>query len=244
MAAHFLKRYLQHFQVRHVQDADLAEAVATYFPLAVVRGEEERGTGVCSSPALPVPVITCPLPSTRHVARLLGVERYLVKPIAREQIHAILAEQGERVGHVLVVDDDPQLCELLARIVRSAPQAYSIETACGGSEGLAQMQARRPDLVLLDLLMPEMGGLAVLQAMRNDPVLHDVPVVMVTAQDLPDEDLPWAIHAEIKLSVPEGLRLSQALRCLQALLDVVPVSTPLEAPPPTSPAVRPRQSVF
>lgn len=238
MGAHFLKRHLQHFQVRHVQEADLAEAVATFLPRAVVCSDAAGGL-----PALPVPLITCPLPSTRHVARQLGVDRYLVKPIAREQIHAILADYGADVRHVLVVDDDPQLCELLARMVRAAPQPYSIETACGGQEGLERMRARRPDLVLLDLLMPGIDGLEVLQAMRGDPALQAIRVVMVTAQDLPDADLPWAAHSEIRLSVPEGLRLSQALRCLQALLDAMPAPTPLEAPPPAPPAVRARPPV-
>jgi CheY-like chemotaxis protein len=238
MGAHFLKRHLQHVQVRHVQVADLSEAVATYLPRAVVCSEV-----IDPVPALPVPLITCPLPSTRHIARQLGVDRYLVKPIAREQIHAILAAYGDAVAHLLVVDDDPQLCELLARMVRAAPRVYSIETACGGQEGLERMRARRPDLVLLDLLMPGMDGLSVLQTMRGDPALSTLPVVMVTAQDLPDADLPWAAHAEIRLSVPEGLRLSQALRCLQALLDAMPAPAPLEAPPPALPAVRTRQPV-
>jgi signal transduction histidine kinase/CheY-like chemotaxis protein len=238
MGAHFLKRHLQDFQVRHVQEADLADAVATFLPRAVVCSEV-----LDSPPALPVPLITCPLPSTRHVARQLGVDRYLVKPIGREQIHAILADYGDRVAHVLVVDDDPQLCELVARMVRAAPRPYSIETACGGPEGLERMRARRPDLVLLDLLMPGLDGLGVLQTMRGDPTLHAIPVVMVTAQDLPDADLPWAAHAEIKLTVPEGLQLAQALRCLQVLLDVMPVPTPRAAPPPALPAVPSRQPV-
>src|SRR5690554_4975601 len=114
MGAHFLKRHLQHVQVRHVQQADLAEAVAAFLPRTVVCGE-----ALPSPPSLPVPLITCPLPSTRHIARQLGVDRYLVKPVAREQIIAMLSSYGDRVAHVLVVDDDPQLCELLARMVRS-----------------------------------------------------------------------------------------------------------------------------
>lgn len=238
MGAHFLKRHLQQVQVRQVQAADLAEAIATFLPRAVVCSEV-----LDNPPALPVPLITCPLPSTRHVARQLGVDRYLVKPITREQIHAILAGYGDQVAHVLVVDDDPQLCELVARMVRAAPRPYSIETACGGREGIERMRARQPDLVLLDLLMPGIDGLGVLQTMRGDPALHAIPVVMVTAQDLPDADLPWAAHAEIRLTVPEGLQLSQALRCLQALLDVMPVPSPQAALPPAPPAVLPRPPV-
>lgn len=232
MGAHFLKRHLQHVQVRHVEEADLCDAVAALWPRAIVCSEPMN-----PPPALPVPLITCPLPSTHHVARQLGVDRYLVKPIDRDQVIATLAGYGEQVAHVLVVDDDPQLCELLARMVRAAPRSYSVDTACGGAEGLERMRERRPDLVLLDLLMPGMGGVDVLQTMRNVPALQGIPVVMVTAQDLPDKELPWAAHNEIRLNVPEGLHLSQALRCLQSLIDALPTPTPPEAPPPAQPAI-------
>jgi CheY-like chemotaxis protein len=184
------------------------------------------------------PVVTCPLPSTRHVAQALGVDRYLIKPIAREEVLALLAGYGERVKQVLIVDDDAQLCELLARMVRAAPRPYTITTACGGQEGLERMQAQRPDLVFVDLLMPGVDGLTLLQLMRADEMLHDVPVVMITAQDLPDADLPWAVHTEIMLQTAEGLRMSEVLRCLQSLLDALPPPAP-----PHSPLVSPVRPV-
>lgn len=238
MPANFLKRHLQHYQVRRVAEADLAEAAATHLPHAIIRTEPAPG-----APSLHVPTITCPLPATRHVARALGVERYLVKPIAREEMLALLAELGPQVERVLIIDDDAQLCELLARVVRAAPIAYSIETACGSQEGLERMRARRPDLVFLDLLMPGMDGLALLQIMRAEESLRTVPVVMITAQDLPDADLSWAAHTELTLSLAEGLRLSEVLRCLQALLDALPPPTPPAAQTPAPPPARLREPV-
>jgi signal transduction histidine kinase/DNA-binding response OmpR family regulator len=225
MAVNFLKRHLQHYQVRQVAETDLADAVATYLPHAVVRTEPASG-----GPVDLTPVVTCPLPTTRHVARALGVDRYLIKPIAREEVLALLAGYGERVTQVLIVDDDAQLCELLARMVRAASHSYAITTACGGQEGLERMQAQRPDLVFVDLLMPRMDGLALLQLMRADEMLRDVPVVMITAQDLPDAELPWAVYTEITLQTAEGLRMSEVLRCLQALLDALPPPAPPHSP--------------
>lgn len=232
MVSNFLKRHLQNYQVRSVDPTELDDAVASYLPHAVIA----PGADTAVTAALSVPVIHCPLPDPTSLARTLGVEHYLVKPIAREQLLSLLARYGDAVQHVLIIDDDVQLCELLARTVRSAPGAYTIDIACGGEEGLAQMRERRPDLLFLDFMMPSLHGLAVLQQMRDDPHLRNVRVAMITAHDLPGEalageNLQWTLDGCIEVQGVKGFTTSQTLRCLQGLLDALPPPTPVAVPP-------------
>jgi CheY-like chemotaxis protein len=183
------------------------------------------------SRALPVPLITCPLPDPTYLGHALGVDRYLVKPISREQLLGLLASYGDTVQRVLIVDDDAQLAELMARIVRAAPRRYTVDVACGGTEGLARMQERRPDIVLLDLVMKDMDGLTLLQAMRAQERLRAVSVAIITAHDLPNEvaRLPGR---SITLQGPESFSVTEVLDCVQALLDVLPPPKPASSPPP------------
>jgi CheY-like chemotaxis protein/two-component sensor histidine kinase len=89
-------------------------------------------------------------------------------------------------GGVLVIDDDPAARYTLVRLL--GPLAAGVEEAPGGAEGLRRIRARRPSAVLLDLVMPGMGGLEVLEALRADPETRDLPVVAATSKVLTDEE--------------------------------------------------------
>lgn len=80
--------------------------------------------------------------------------------------------------HVLVVEDDPSVRGLLQTLL--VAEGYDVATASDGLAGLVKASSRRPALVLLDLMMPDLGGLRVLEEMRADPELASVPVIVVT----------------------------------------------------------------
>jgi len=80
---------------------------------------------------------------------------------------------------VMIVDDDPRLTAALQFRLEQA--GYWVDSACSGRDFLAQIEMRRPDLILLDLMMPDMSGLEVLEHLRSDPQLCSIPVVVVTA---------------------------------------------------------------
>jgi class 3 adenylate cyclase len=84
-------------------------------------------------------------------------------------------------GAILVVDDNESNREMLAR--RLAREGHPVQTAAGGREALDLLQVLRPDLVLLDVMMPEMDGYEVLQRLKADPELRDIPVLMISALD-------------------------------------------------------------
>lgn len=79
---------------------------------------------------------------------------------------------------VLCIEDEPALQQALGDFLRG--QGYRVRAAYNGAEGLALARSARPDLVLLDLILPGQHGLEVLAAMRSDPALAALPVVLLT----------------------------------------------------------------
>jgi DNA-binding response OmpR family regulator len=81
---------------------------------------------------------------------------------------------------VLVVEDDPSVRGLLQTLL--AAEGYEVVTASDGLAGLVKATSNHPSLVLLDLMMPDLGGVRVLEEMRDDPELADIPVIVVTGK--------------------------------------------------------------
>lgn len=81
---------------------------------------------------------------------------------------------------ILCIEDDQEMIDLIRLIL--SRKGYKIIGAVGGIEGLEAMQKEKPDLVLLDLMMPDMDGWDVYQQMKADPALQSIPVIVVTAK--------------------------------------------------------------
>ncbi|MBC7373469.1 MAG: response regulator transcription factor [Frankiales bacterium] len=81
---------------------------------------------------------------------------------------------------VLVVEDDPSVRGLLQTLLSA--EGYEVQTASDGLAGLVKATSSPPAVVLLDLMMPDLGGVRVLEEMRDDPELADIPVIVVTGQ--------------------------------------------------------------
>jgi DNA-binding response OmpR family regulator len=81
---------------------------------------------------------------------------------------------------ILIVDDEPELREMLT--MRLEANGYEVITAADGEEGLEQTKKEKPDLILLDIMMPGMDGLIVLSRLRNNLETSFIPVIMLTAK--------------------------------------------------------------
>ena len=81
---------------------------------------------------------------------------------------------------VLVVDDDPVIQKLLQ--VNFEMEGYKVVTGSDGQEGLARAREHRPDVVVLDVMMPRMNGLEVAAALKADPETADIPIVLLSAK--------------------------------------------------------------
>jgi DNA-binding response OmpR family regulator len=85
---------------------------------------------------------------------------------------------------ILVIDDEPEVVELLKKRLERA--GYQIITATDGIEGFKRACEQKPDLILLDIIMPEVDGLTVLRRLKTEEATREIPVVMVTAKGFTD----------------------------------------------------------
>jgi CheY-like chemotaxis protein/nitrogen-specific signal transduction histidine kinase len=134
-----------------------------------------------------IPVVMLSVMDDRSIGFAMGASDYLTKPIDRSRLVATLkrfAGDGEQV--VLLVEDDPATRAMSRRTLEAA--GWSVTEARHGREGLARLAEQTPALVLLDLMMPEMDGFEFLDAMRANEAWRQVPVVVITAKDLTDDD--------------------------------------------------------
>ncbi|MCP4285183.1 MAG: response regulator [Gammaproteobacteria bacterium] len=83
-------------------------------------------------------------------------------------------------GEILVVDDEPNIILSLEFLMKK--EGYQVRTASNGEEALHALQESKPDIVLLDVMMPRMNGYEVCQAVRSDPKLSSVRIIMLTAK--------------------------------------------------------------
>lgn len=127
--------------------------------------------------------VSCPLPGEDALRQDLGIERYLVKPITRDALADALRRAAPDARHVMVVDDDHDFVQLLRRMLDSMAAGYRITYAHSGAEALAMLADARPDVLLLDLQLPDMTGADVIERMRHDPALQHVPVIVISAVD-------------------------------------------------------------
>jgi threonine synthase len=94
-----------------------------------------------------------------------------------------LEELDDRVKRVAIIEDTPEAARLIRRILQSQGDFF-IDEATDGLEGLKLIKQTRPNLVILDLMMPQMDGFAVVDAMKADPTLRDIPIIVITAKEL------------------------------------------------------------
>lgn len=174
--------------------------VTTLLPAALILGEKlavREGWAIAGllkrQPATEnLPVLAYALDETTDQGELLELN-YLHKPLQPEQLAQELAHllapppSTGQPQTILIVDDDPGILDLHSRLV--AQTGRQVLTARNGRAALEVLEHTHPDLILLDLTMPEMDGFAVLDALRARESTRDIPVIILTARLLSDADL-------------------------------------------------------
>ena len=135
-----------------------------------------------------IPVIMVTIADEKQVGYALGVKEYLTKPVDWKRLTAILQEykRTDRPCHVLIVEDDARTRKMLR--ARLEKQGWPVSEAENGRIGLERMAEKLPDLILLDLMMPEMDGFQFVDQLRKNIQWRDIPVIIVTAKDLTEQD--------------------------------------------------------
>ena len=138
--------------------------------------------------------------------------------------HPWRPEQGHRrrcqwpVRSVLIVDDDVEISDLYTRMLKSEDEDREISVASSGEAALRTMKRSRPDLVILDISMPEMDGFAFLDRKKADPALRDVPVMIVSAMDLRENSLESRLFVA---SMANGLSAAKLLECAVGISEIL-----------------------
>ena len=96
---------------------------------------------------------------------------------------------------ILCIEDEPQMIDLIRLIL--ANEGYEVIGADGGQEGLELMRQEKPDLILLDLMMPETDGGDVFHRMKEEVELRNIPVIVVTAKAAPIDQVLWISVAKV-----------------------------------------------
>jgi len=135
-----------------------------------------------------IPVVMLTILDERSMGYTLGASGYLTKPIERDQMVAMLRTHARRSPgrRAMVLEDDPSTRAILRRTLEG--EGWIVMEAENGRVGLDLLQTARPDLVLLDLMMPEMDGFEFLDEFRSDEGHSATPVVVITAKDLTESD--------------------------------------------------------
>jgi len=131
--------------------------------------------------------IACPLPGEDSNREMLGASGYLIKPVSRSVLWDALRQFGDDVDSILLVDDDRDFVRLMRRMLQDPVRRYQVSSVHTGEQALEKLEAGLPDLVLLDLKLPDMDGNEVLARIRANPDWADLPVMIVSAQDEVEE---------------------------------------------------------
>jgi CheY-like chemotaxis protein/anti-sigma regulatory factor (Ser/Thr protein kinase) len=194
----FMKRFLERQGYQVLTAANGIEALA--------RAREDRPAAITLDVMMPdidgwtvlaaikgdptladIPVILITIVDEKQRGYTLGAADYLVKPVDRERLAAVLRSVcGHNAGALLIVEDD----DTSRAVLRGAAEriGWTVSEAGNGRIGLERVQQSRPDAIILDLMMPEMDGFEFLVELRKRAEWHGIPVIVVSALDLSDDE--------------------------------------------------------
>ena len=135
-----------------------------------------------------IPVVMLTIVDDKNLGYGLGATDYMIKPVDRERLAEILMKFRDMPPprFALVIDDEEPAREMLARIL--GKEGWNVIQAEDGLAAMERMEKRRPDLILLDLMMPKMNGFEFVAELHKHDEWQSIPVVVITARDVTIED--------------------------------------------------------
>lgn len=213
------ERYMDDIEVVSSNNIDEAVVTIGLTPIqAMIINSPEDGDELNLESSLKkiplgIPVFTCWVPGSDEVARRLGVVNYLLKPVSQEVLVSSVQKLGVGVRRILLVDDEPDLLQLFARMLSAANPDYQILQAFDGQRALDLLRSRKPDVVLLDLIMPGVDGFQILREKRRDEKIRNVPVIVVSSINPTGETI---MCNNLMITRKEGLSVHDLIGCIQA----------------------------
>ena len=211
--APLLQHHLEGYRV--VSHPDVQEGAALARDLTALALVLDEAVAV-EPRTIGIPIIRAHLPSSRRLAAAMGADDLLVKPVSRDELLGAIDRLGRPVRRVLIADDDPDLVRMFHRMLRTRIARQDRLEAYNGEEALRLIASERPDLVILDLVMPEKDGLGVLEHMAGDPACADTAVILVTARGQDYASLQ--VRGPVAISREEPFQFVEFTRILEGVL--------------------------
>ncbi|HEX6015309.1 MAG TPA: response regulator, partial [Geminicoccaceae bacterium] len=157
-----------------------------------------------------IPIILLSVVDQKNLGYRLGTADYLVKPFEREALLAALSRAARHCRRLLVVDDDPNVTDMVRQLLEGEPVA--VDAAADGREALRVIARQPPDVIFLDLLMPGLDGFGVLEALQADPGWCQIPVIVLTAKELTAEETALLERRTLAVVEKRGLERGALLQ--------------------------------
>ena len=165
-----------------------------------------------------IPVVMLTMVDDKNIGFALGATDYLTKPVDRGRLAALLGRFRCKEGTcgVLLVEDDEPTREMMRDML--AREGWNVIEATNGRVALECLESANPNLILLDLMMPEMDGFEFAQRLRDRPEWQSIPVIVLTAKDITDADR-LRLNGSVEKIVQKGVWDQDALlREVRALI--------------------------
>jgi CheY-like chemotaxis protein len=133
-----------------------------------------------------IPVVMVTMTDDPHTGYVLGASDYLTKPIDPGRLALVMNRHLAPGATVVVVDDDPAARQMTGRLLRKS--GWKVIEAENGRVALQRLSDQPADLIIVDLMMPEMDGFDLVDALRRDRERHSTPIVVMTAKDITEEE--------------------------------------------------------
>ena len=169
-----------------------------------------------------IPVIMVSIVDDKRRGIALGAAGYLTKPIDRERLHRLVRrfQAPTRATRVLMVEDDASQRErMLGWLERPH---WIVREAANGQEALDLLREEKPDVILLDLMMPEMDGFEVVAALQGNKDWRDIPVIVITSLDLDAKDRARLNSGVQSVLVKEKFRPEDLVERIRQLSQIAP----------------------
>jgi signal transduction histidine kinase/CheY-like chemotaxis protein len=222
-----IKRYVDRSEFIHVnQLQQLADALKTPTTALILNTSELSEAEIKSiRPLVPLGtlIFTCFIPSYQDYARQIKVLDYLIKPLSREQVITAIEHYAPQANSILLVDDQPDMLRLLSRFIESSGKNYQLRFASNGREALNILQKSRPDIILLDLIMPEMNGFTLVEEIQENPAFQNIPVVIISSRDPNGSPI---INDSLKITKVDGFTINDLVASIQMMCELLKLGAP------------------
>jgi CheY-like chemotaxis protein len=157
-----------------------------------------------------IPVIMLTIADDKNLGYALGASEYITKPLERDRLSAVLKKYrlDRPHGHVLIVEDDEAERKMLRSTLED--QGWVVTTAENGRVALERMAEHEPQLIVLDLMMPEMDGFEFAAELYKHEPWRSIPIVVITAKDVTPEDRQ-RLHGSVEKILQKNVYSGEAL---------------------------------